>query len=154
MSSSHPSRSGSARGARGVAALLAVGVVSVLTLAPQYLVDPARREFVRLVDAAAAAGAPWPAVTDADTLLNTVLFVPLGAAVALLLAAKRWPLALGGAFVLSATVEFAQASIPGRVPDVQDIVWNTVGAAIGIGAVTVCRAVVRAARQRGRSTRT
>ena len=54
-------------------------------------------------------------------------------------------------------VEWAQGSIPGRVPDLDDVLWNTVGGAIGVVIVTILRllatAVARGA-QRGSVTRT
>jgi len=72
----------------------------------------------------------------ADFLLNTLLFLPFGAA----LAAAGVPLprcGLAGAF-LSASVEFAQLYIPGRDPSLGDVVSNTIGS--GLGAVLVATA--------------
>ena len=71
----------------------------------------------------------------------------LDATIALLLHRRAWPLAIVAGFGLSAAVEYAQASIPGRVPDLDDVVWNTLGAVVGVAVVTVPRiagaAVVR-----------
>jgi glycopeptide antibiotics resistance protein len=86
-----------------------------------------------------------------------MLFVPLGAAIALLFARWAWPFAIVAGFLLSSAVEFAQTTIPGRVPDLDDVFWNTAGGAVGVIAVTVPRliaALIRRTRQRGRATRT
>lgn len=89
-------------------------------------------------------------------MLNMVLFVPLGATLALLVGRRAFPVAVLAGFALSAAVEYAQASIPGRVPDVADVLWNSLGAATGAILIAVPRAVgafVRA-RHRGSATRT
>ncbi|WP_461474204.1 VanZ family protein [Microbacterium sp. HJ5] len=138
------------RSARTVAAMLAIAAVAVLTLGPRWLIAPARGEFMQAMDAVTAPLLVGVAYGDAERVLNTVMFVPLGATIALLLKARWWPVAILTGFVVSAAVEYAQASIPGRVPDPEDVVWNTFGAAIGVVAVTACRLVVRAIRSSAR----
>jgi hypothetical protein len=69
----------------------------------------------------------------AEILQTLLLFIPLGAALAL---TGRRPLAatlLGAA--LSLAIEIIQQAIPGRDPNVGDIVCNTIGTAIGAGLV-------------------
>jgi len=144
-------------GARILAATIVLAVVAGLTLAPPSIAAPARRVFVQSMVALAEPLVLWIPGGLTERLLNTLLFVPLGATVALLLTRRLWPVAVLSGFALSATVEFAQASIPGRVPDLADLLWNTVGAAIGVGMIAVPRqiaAVARRRRQRGRATRT
>jgi glycopeptide antibiotics resistance protein len=140
---------------RGLLAALALLFVAGLTLAPQMFVGPARAAFLdwaNAVEIPPFAGAAYP---QAERLMNTALFVPLGAAVALILPRRVWPLALLAGLGVSAVVEYAQASIPGRIPDPADVLWNTVGGALGVIAVTVVRAVAGAVRpQRGSVTRT
>ena len=121
-----------------VGIVLAGGIVAALTLAPQRIVGPLRGAFLRLVDAAAPAIA-WMPADDAEVLLNTLLFVPLGAALALALGRRAWPLAILAGLAISSAVEFAQRSISGRVPDPNDVLWNTVGAAVGVIAVVILR---------------
>lgn len=137
------------------AVALAVAAVAALTLAPQRFVAPLRGAFMRLLDAVAPAIA-WIPLDDAERVLNTILFVPLGVAIALLLSRRAWPLAILAAFALSAAVEYAQGSIPGRIPDPDDVLWNTVGGAIGVLAASAVRLVAAIAhsRQEGRATRT
>ncbi|MBW9094685.1 VanZ family protein [Microbacterium jejuense] len=128
---------------------LASALVLALTLAPRRIVAPARGVFLAAADR-------WlgPLVVDLTTpqlesLLNALLFIPLGAAVALLLGRRLWLLAPVVGFAVSFAVEYAQSRIPGRVPDLQDVVWNTVGA--GTGAVVAGLILVAAGRSRLRT---
>lgn len=145
------------RGIRILAAVVAVTAVAALTLGPRAIIAPARSAFLEVT---AVVTSPLLAMLpDArpDQVLNAILFVPLGAAIALLLPRWAWWIAPLGALALSAVVEHAQASIPGRVPDVDDLLWNGVGGAIGVILVTVPRLAadaVRRAAQRGSVTRT
>ena len=101
------------RGIRLLVAAVAAVVITALTLAPRALVAPARGAFMQFMDAATAPLLVWIPYGDAERLLNTMLFVPLGATIALLLGRRAWPLAILAGFALSAAVEYAQASIPG-----------------------------------------
>jgi hypothetical protein len=153
MSSAMPTRR---HGRRLFATVLTGAVITALTLAPRALVAPARGAFMQFMDAVTSpllVGIPYG---DAERLLNLILFVPLGATIALLLSRGAWPLAILAGWGLSTAVEYAQGSIPGRVSDVQDVVWNTLGAAIGVVVVTVPRLIAATARsrQRGSETRT
>jgi hypothetical protein len=145
---------------RGIRFLVAMGaalVIGALTLAPRAVVAPVRGAFMQVVDAVTAPLLLWIPMGGAERVLNTLLFAPLGAAIALLLSRRAWPIAILVGLALSATVEYAQLSIPGRVPDRDDVLWNTVGAAIGVVAVSAPRLFIAAmvrARQRGSMTRT
>lgn len=145
------------RSLRLLAAAAAAIAVTALTLAPRALVAPARETFMQLVRPVMVPLLGGISAAEAERILNTLMFVPLGAAIALLLGRRAWLLAILAGFVLSATVEYAQLSIPGRVPDRDDVLWNTVGAAIGVIAVTAPRIVLAArarAAQRGSATLT
>ncbi len=64
-----------------------------------------------------------------DVLLNIILFVPLGAAVALhVRSLSRCALS---AALLSATIELAQLYIPGRDSSLGDVLSNTLGGTLG-----------------------
>lgn len=65
----------------------------------------------------------------ADALLNVGLFVPLGAALAWRGLSGGRALLLGAA--LSAAIEVAQHFVPGRDPSPADILFNSLGAALG-----------------------
>lgn len=139
----------SRRSGRTVVAIAALGVVALVTLAPRRIVAPARGLFTELMDAvipASAAGLPY---AD-ERALNLVLFVPLGATLALLFSRRLWPLAIVAGLAISFGVEVAQTSIPGRVPDPHDVLWNTLGAAAGAVLVAVVRGTAASARTTAR----
>ena len=74
----------------------------------------------------------------ADAIRNLLLFVPLGMALA---AAMRggWS-AVAACAALSLGIEIAQLAIPGRDPSAGDLVFNTLGGAMGIALVRGARA--------------
>lgn len=115
-------------------------VVLVITLWPSPPDPGASPVLQRVLDWAHEAG--LPAAVDVAALevgANVVMFVPLG----LLLASGRvrhpWHAATIG-LALSAAIETTQTLIPGRYPTMQDVVANTVGAALGAAAVVAHRA--------------
>ena len=142
------------RRTRAFAALIVLAVVAGLTLAPPSIAAPARRMFVQAMVAIAEPIVLWIPGGLTERTLNTLLFVPLGATVALLLSRRLWPVAIFAGFALSVTVEFAQTSIPGRVPDLSDVLWNTVGAAIGVALVAVPRLIAAAVSRGSQQERT
>jgi hypothetical protein len=66
----------------------------------------------------------------AELIQNLLLFIPLGACLAL--AGRRLLAATLIGAAVSLAVEFAQQWIPGRDPNVGDIICNTAGTAIGV----------------------
>jgi len=68
--------------------------------------------------------------TIADAILNIGLFLPLGAALRIDGWLPRRGIALG--VLVSIGVESAQFFIPGRDPSLSDIVFNTLGTALGV----------------------
>jgi glycopeptide antibiotics resistance protein len=69
----------------------------------------------------------------ADGVLNVGLFLPLGMAIGWR-GRSFWKTTLGGA-ALSTVVELLQMRLPGRDPELRDIVANTLGAALGAALV-------------------
>ena len=67
--------------------------------------------------------------------LNVLLFVPIGALIAL----TRRPRLLWWAPALSVTIETIQWLIPGRNPDPADVALNTAGSLIGYGVIALTR---------------
>jgi len=65
----------------------------------------------------------------AHVVLNVILFMPLGALLALTGVPRRWSWLSGG--LLSALVESAQVFIPGRDASVDDVLTNTTGTILG-----------------------
>jgi len=66
----------------------------------------------------------------AEILQNVLLFIPLG--VALALGNPRTLRNIAAGALLSLAVEFTQQWIPGRDPSVGDLVFNTLGTAVGV----------------------
>lgn len=66
---------------------------------------------------------------SADALANVVLLLPVGAALGLL--GHGWWVAVLAGGMLSVTLEVAQLAIPGRDPNLSDVLSNSAGAAIG-----------------------
>lgn len=82
---------------------------------------------------------------------NVVMFVPFGVLVGLLARPARawWARVVAGGLVLSAGIETAQLLfLPSRVPTVQDVVMNTLGAALGVLVLLVGRRLRIARRAR------
>ena len=69
-------------------------------------------------------------VALADLLQNVILFLPLGVSLTLVGVRPVRVIAIGA--LLSFSVEFLQQWIPGRDPSVGDIVFNTIGTALGV----------------------
>jgi glycopeptide antibiotics resistance protein len=67
---------------------------------------------------------------------NVALFVPLGFLLPLVAPRMdRWWRAVGAGFALSTAIELTQLAFPGlRRPDVNDVLMNTLGAALGFAA--------------------
>ncbi|MBE7955035.1 VanZ family protein [Microbacterium oxydans] len=129
-----------------VAGLAALAVVAV-TLTPRRFAGPARALLMDFAHVFAAPLVEPMSYLQLESILNALLFVPLGAAVALALSRRLWILAPVLVFGTSFAIEHVQASIPGRVPDVQDIVWNTVGGVVGAVVVGIVRTVLRPIRR-------
>jgi glycopeptide antibiotics resistance protein len=80
-------------------------------------------------------------------VLNIVLFIPLGFVLGL--RTGRWITAVGIAFAVSVAVETLQALLPlGRTANVDDVILNTLGGAVGAGVALM---VLRALRGRERA---
>lgn len=138
--SAHPHPSSGARVlVMGVATL----VVMAVTLTPRQLVGPARALFMNLAHVFAAPLVEPMTYLELESTLNAMLFIPLGAAFAIALSRRLWVLAPLLVFCASFAIEHVQSAIPGRVPDVQDVVWNTIGGVVGAVVVGVGRMIRR-----------
>jgi glycopeptide antibiotics resistance protein len=92
----------------------------------------------------------WLTYDRAEFLANIGLFVPVGLFLLLLFGTRFWWLAAIAGMFLTAAIETAQRSIPGRVPDERDLAANTIGAVIGIliGIILTLPATIRRERRR------
>ena len=74
---------------------------------------------------------------------NILMFIPLGIFSALLIPRKAWWTLLLQGTAFSALIELFQATfLPGRVPEVRDLVSNTAGFLIGAAAAIFIRLLV------------
>lgn len=121
----------------GVTTLLVVAI----TMSPRQVAGPARAVFIGLAHRFAGPLVEPMSYVEVESALNAMLFVPIGAAVALALSRKLWVLAPVLVFLASMSIEYLQVSIPGRVPDIQDVVWNTIGGIAGAVVMGVGRAI-------------
>lgn len=76
-------------------------------------------------------------VERVEFLANIGLFVPVGVFLLLLFGSRFWWLAVAAGIGLTAAIETAQRSIPGRISDPRDVVANSAGAVVGIAIALV-----------------
>ena len=108
-------RYGLARGLLGTVVALILGV----TLFPVSGADPERLTACLICGSRGAA----------DAILNVMLFLPVGVALALL--RRSWRYAAIAALLLSLGIELTQIVVPGRDPSWADLLFNTAGGALG-----------------------
>lgn len=132
--------------------LLALGQTAGLlwmTMRPDYILD---QELSRIILAAQTVGIRFYATVD--LIGNIVVFVPVGATVALALRHRRWcdrilfPALVGAA--LSLCIELLQTFLPTRVPELDDWLLNTGGAALGAAVVYLLHTLIPRLRRRTR----
>lgn len=82
---------------------------------------------------------PWLTYARIEFTANILLFVPFGALAMLLLPRIRWWYALAAALLFSTTAELLQMLATDRTSSLQDVVANTLGAAIGILALALAK---------------
>ncbi|WP_309133860.1 VanZ family protein [Cellulomonas sp.] len=70
-----------------------------------------------------------------EAVANVVMFVPFGVLVGLLVGPRRWWAVVLPALGTTVTIETVQRVLPDRYPTVQDVVMNTLGAAVGLAAL-------------------
>lgn len=94
-------------------------------------VDGFVRRLVRQLQAVPGAG--WITYSGVEFTANVAMFVPLGVLV-LAWRGRWWHGILGGLAVSAAIETWQLLFLPTRVADVRDLVANTIGAAVGVGA--------------------
>ena len=117
-------------------AVLGVGAVTLLPIADYHTGIEWGLQLVPLVSIIDVVTTSVDAsVAVRIVLFNILLFVPLGFLLAL--RTRRWMTTLGAAFLVAGSVETLQAVLPlGRTANVDDIILNTAGAAVGWGLAT------------------
>lgn len=112
--------------------------VGWLTLTPAAVAGPQISLIYRVLDALHRRGYLLDLTENRlEFLANIALFVPVGMFLLLLFGTRLWWVALAASFALTGAIEFAQQSIPGRVPDERDLFANGMGAVIGVFVAVV-----------------
>jgi VanZ family protein len=111
----------------GIALACSIGAILTVTLTPA----PRAENDLELVPLIHLVGPTSETRTDllANIAGNTLLFVPLGAALCVLGLRIRTTILVAGG--LAALVEVAQLVVPGRTTSVDDLLLNTLGALLG-----------------------
>ena len=123
------------------AVILMVVVVALLVWPSK--VDGPLVTLVRAAHASFGFGSLDEAVRLAGVLANVLLFVPVGFIVGL--ATRRWWLGLAIGVAISAGSELVQLALPSRVASVEDVIANSLGAALGAGIALAALAHRRSA---------
>lgn len=125
--------------------------VAWLTLTPQPITADDQALIQRVLDALHRRGYLLSLDYDRlEFLANIALFVPIGMFLMLLFGTRLWWLALLACFGMTAFIETAQRSIPGRVPDERDLIANALGAVIGVVLALILTAPAALRRRRER----
>lgn len=96
---------------------------------------PVDRDAGDLLDAISRA-VPWLTYDVIETVANVLLFVPLGALLALVL--RRWAAVLAVSLATTLVIELGQALLlTQRTPSLRDVVANLCGAALGLAVVRI-----------------
>ncbi|MCG2620502.1 VanZ family protein [Arthrobacter sp. I2-34] len=137
------SRTSAARPVVWTAFGLYLGLLALIVLWPVPVDRPATGALQDVLDALHRHGVPaWINYGTVESAANVLLFVPFGLFAGLLLPRRRRWLVLAGAVLLSAGIELAQSSLlPERFGTVQDVLANTLGAALGAAASFLPRPV-------------
>lgn len=103
-------------------------------------VDRGRGDTVRaFLDALYGVGVPQSfGYTELEFTANIIMFLPLGFFVALLVGERSWLLALAFPLALSICIELTQLLLlPERFADISDVIANSLGGWIGVGAAAL-----------------
>lgn len=128
------------------ATLAYLGLVAWITLSPQSG-SPTGNPLYRLAEFFGRHSAThWITFNVLEFTANILMFMPLGLFLVLLFGRRQWWIAILAGVVLTITIEYTQTFLPTRVPDIRDIIANSLGATLG----TLFALVVTARRARRR----
>jgi glycopeptide antibiotics resistance protein len=113
-------------------------VVVTITFWPTPVDRPFRGALVRILASLHGHGMPgWITYSFVESASNVVMFVPLGALIAILALPSLWWTSAVFGFLASLIIEFGQMELlPQRVASAADVAANTAGALLG--GVVIC----------------
>ncbi|PPF63062.1 VanZ family protein [Clavibacter michiganensis] len=122
--------------------VIAVAVVAI-TFWPTPVDQPFQSALARLLASLHRHGLPeWVTYSVVESASNVVMFVPLGALIALLAWPSLWWISGVLGFFASLTIELSQALLlPQRFASAGDVAANTAGALLGGAAICILRYV-------------
>ncbi|MBP1242230.1 VanZ family protein [Frigoribacterium sp. PvP120] len=139
-----------------LATLAYLAGVAWMTLRPTVYGDGTSELLWRVLDLAARhEETDWITFARVEAAANVAMFVPMGMFPALLLPKRAWWVGVVVGLVATVAIESYQATVLSatRFADPQDLVMNTLGAAIGAAFVGLVLPRSRRSRRRGRSPR-
>lgn len=128
-----------------IGVLLAVCFLVMLGIAfwPTPVDAGGRAMLLEIIDRLQDAGAPpWFDYRFVESAANVLLFIPLGALLALELPLRLWWLAPVVTTLFSVAVELGQTLLPERVATIADVFANAAGGLFGATIVLVVRLLV------------
>ena len=116
-----------------IATFAYLGVVAWVTLGPQPLDAQGSALLYRLIDEFSQHNVTqWLTYSRVEFLANIAMFVPIGVFFVLLMGRGWWFAAMLAGVGLTFVIEFIQLFLPARVPDVRDLIANSLGACVGV----------------------
>lgn len=114
-------------------------VILIITFWPTPVDRPFDAQLMRILGELHHVGFPgWVDYGFVESGANAVMFVPLGALIALSVAPRLWWTSVAAGFVLSVGIELCQKFfLPHRFASVGDVIANTAGALIGGGIIAL-----------------
>lgn len=127
----------------GVLLLLCLGVMLAIAFWPSPVDAGGRDTLLAIIDRLQAAGAPaWFDYRFVESAANVILFIPLGALLALELPLRFWWIAPLTTTSFSVAIELGQTLLPERVATIADVFANAAGGLVGATIVLVIRLLV------------
>ena len=112
---------------------LYLGAVAWLTLGPQPTALVRASGLYRILrELHSHPSTAWVTYSFVQYGSNLLMFLPVGVFLVLLFGRRLWWFAVIMGTLLSASIEFTQLFIPGRVSDVRDLMSNSLGTLIGV----------------------
>jgi len=116
-----------------IATFAYLGLVAWVTLGPQPLDAQGSALLYRIIEELSQhRTTSWLTYSRVEFLANIAMFIPIGIFFVLLMGRRWWFPAMLAGVAMTFAIEFVQLFLPTRVPDVRDLVSNSLGACVGV----------------------